>query len=74
MPTSHTAPDEFDMKARFLHWPRSKKDLEGTQEGDEDEATSWYDMNWDDKRSVFILLLLYTLQGKDVSFIKTRCV
>lgn len=63
MPTSHTAPDEFDMKARFLHWPRSKKDLEGTQEGDEDEATSWYDMNWDDKRSVFILLLLYTLQG-----------
>lgn len=49
MPTSHASPEEFDVKL-VNHY-------------DNEEATSFSEMSWDDKKSVLILLLLYTLQG-----------
>eukprot|EP00603_Paraphysomonas_imperforata_P009894 CAMPEP_0114452970 /NCGR_PEP_ID=MMETSP0104-20121206/1794_1 /TAXON_ID=37642 ORGANISM="Paraphysomonas imperforata, Strain PA2" /NCGR_SAMPLE_ID=MMETSP0104 /ASSEMBLY_ACC=CAM_ASM_000202 /LENGTH=544 /DNA_ID=CAMNT_0001625247 /DNA_START=82 /DNA_END=1716 /DNA_ORIENTATION=- len=49
MPTSHANPEEFDVKL-VNHY-------------DNEEATSFSAMSWDDKKSVLILLLLYTLQG-----------
>ena len=50
MPTSHSSAEEFDVKVvnHFEH----------------EEATSFSAMSGDDKKSVFILLLLYTLQGE----------
>ena len=49
MPTSHTTPEEYDVK--LVHHYMNE------------ESTSFAEMSWDDKKSVLILLLLYTLQG-----------
>lgn len=49
MPTSHTSPEEFDVKL-VNHY-------------NNEEATSFAAMSLDDKKSVLVLLLLYTLQG-----------